>query len=302
MIFFFTIKFISILPPNMPKKRLIKIFNNIVNERFRITFFHDDFKPVFSLRFTIFSFFLWIVGFATIIIVITTFIIAKTSLKEYIPGYDKFSDKKVIIDLNKKIDSFQNVIIAREIFLQSILKAIKGEKDSIQEPPKKNIILPSDDKLKPGENELKVRKELEKEFSKNIYIRASSSSDNILYESFLPPAQGIIIHSYNPKENHFGVDIIGKNGTLVRTIYKGIIIYSGYSIHDGNTVIIMHPNGFTSIYKHLSVILKNSGNFVNSNDIIGTMGNTGSESNGTHLHFELWYKQSPLNPVEFINF
>jgi murein DD-endopeptidase MepM/ murein hydrolase activator NlpD len=286
----------------MQENKLKKFFYKIINERFRITFFHDDFKPVFSLRFTIFTFFLWIVGFATIIIFITTFIIAKTSLKEYIPGYGKFADRKIIIDLNKKMDSLQNVMITREIYIQAILKAIEGEKDSIQKPLKKNTIVPSNEKLKPGDKELEVRKELEKELSKNVFVRNSLNNDNNLYEQFLPPAQGILIHSYNPKENHFGIDIAGKNETPVRSIYKGIIVYSGYSTNDGNFLIILHPNGFTSIYKHLSNILKNTGSYVNSNDIIGTMGNTGSESNGTHLHFELWYKQNPQNPVEFISF
>lgn len=97
----------------MEEKKKNKFFQRILKERFRITFFHDDFKPVFSLRFTLFTLVLWLVGYATVIILVTTFIIAKTSLKEYIPGYGSFEEKKQIVQLFLKTDSLENVIHKR---------------------------------------------------------------------------------------------------------------------------------------------------------------------------------------------
>ena len=57
-----------------------------------------------------------------------------------------------------------------------------------------------------------------------------------------------------------------------------------------------------SIYMHNSVLLKKIGNFVKAGEVIALSGGTGELSNGTHLHFELWYDGGPINPEEYIAF
>jgi len=88
----------------------------------------------------------------------------------------------------------------------------------------------------------------------------------------------------------------------VRCIYKGMVIDASYSVKYGNTIIVLHPDGWISVYKHLSLMMKNIGDYVNTNDIIGTMGNTGTESTGVHLHFELWYQDKAVDPMMYIAF
>ncbi|MCX7729200.1 MAG: hypothetical protein N2203_07000, partial [Bacteroidia bacterium] len=95
---------------------------SIFKKKIRITFFQDDFQPLFSLRFTLVTFLIWIIGYATIIIMITLFIISKTSLKEYIPGYGGIKEKKQILQLIKKTDSLENVIQIKGQYVQNILR------------------------------------------------------------------------------------------------------------------------------------------------------------------------------------
>jgi murein DD-endopeptidase MepM/ murein hydrolase activator NlpD len=57
-----------------------------------------------------------------------------------------------------------------------------------------------------------------------------------------------------------------------------------------------------SIYKHNSKLLKKTGNFVGNGEAIAIIGNTGELTDGPHLHFELWFKSTPLNPEDYILF
>jgi len=41
---------------------------------------------------------------------------------------------------------------------------------------------------------------------------------------------------------------------------------------------------------------------VAAGDAIAIMGNSGELTTGPHLHFELWHNQSPVNPIDYINF
>jgi murein DD-endopeptidase MepM/ murein hydrolase activator NlpD len=286
----------------MEEKKKNKFFQRILKERFRITFFHDDFKPVFSLRFTLFTLVLWLVGYATVIILVTTFIIAKTSLKEYIPGYGSFEEKKQIVQLFLKTDSLENVIHQKDIYLQGILKAIKGEKDSVKPLKKTDTKDISYDKLKASASEKKIRQEIETEMRNSVYSSAFVGVSDIPAFQYLPPCRGVVINKFSRENGHYGIDIVGKMDDPVRCIYKGVVIDASYSVKYGNTIIVLHPDGWISVYKHLSLMMKNIGNYVNTNDIIGTMGNTGTESTGVHLHFELWYQDKAVDPMMYIAF
>ena len=82
----------------------------------------------------------------------------------------------------------------------------------------------------------------------------------------------------------------------------GYVISSDWTLESGNTVAIQHANNIVSFYKHNSSILKKAGSFVQAGEAIAIIGNSGTLSDGPHLHFELWYNGHPVNPAEFINF
>ena len=56
-----------------------------------------------------------------------------------------------------------------------------------------------------------------------------------------------------------------------------------------------------SVYKHNSKVFVESGQIINSGDIISIIGDTGELSSGPHLHFELWLDGKSINPSEFIS-
>ena len=107
---------------------------------------------------------------------------------------------------------------------------------------------------------------------------------------------------YNLKGEHFGVDIVAKEDAPIKAVMDGTIIMSSWTDEFGYVVGIQHKNNVLTFYKHNSFVLRKVGDFVKTGDIIAIIGNSGELSSGTHLHFELWYKGSPVNPEYFITF
>ena len=100
--------------------------------------------------------------------------------------------------------------------------------------------------------------------------------------------------------DHFGIDIAATLDTPVRAAGRGVVIFSGWTKDFGNTVIVLHRNGFHTHYSHFAEIMVKNGDEVSPSTVIGTTGSTGQRSSGVHLHFEMWRDDVPLNPQKMI--
>jgi murein DD-endopeptidase MepM/ murein hydrolase activator NlpD len=87
-----------------------------------------------------------------------------------------------------------------------------------------------------------------------------------------------------------------KNGTPVFASAGGFVVFSGYTNNFGHIIILSHSDGYLSIYKHCSVILKKEREFVKQGDLIAQSGNSGLATTGPHLHFEIWHNGMPIDP------
>lgn len=115
----------------------------------------------------------------------------------------------------------------------------------------------------------------------------------------IPPVEGVVTSAFNLKERHFGLDLAAPSDALIRSVAEGLVIYSEWSDQSGYVVAVLHPGGLVSIYKHNRVLFKTAGSQVYSGEAIAAIGNTGRNSSGTHLHFELWFGGSPVNPLDY---
>ncbi len=107
-------------------------------------------------------------------------------------------------------------------------------------------------------------------------------------------------YEYNPPV-HNGLDYDGNTGDPIFATDNGVVIYAGWSDRGyGNTIVIDHGNGYLSLYAHLmdGGVAVGCGSAVYGGSTIGYMGSTGNSS-GSHLHFELRYNGSPVNPHGF---
>ncbi|MBC7124073.1 MAG: M23 family metallopeptidase, partial [Bacteroidales bacterium] len=97
-------------------------------------------------------------------------------------------------------------------------------------------------------------------------------------------------------------DLVAGPNEGVLAIAKGTVILSTWSLETGYTIAIQHEEGFLSVYKHNSKLLKRQGEFVNSGDVIAIIGNSGELTTGPHLHFELWHHGATVDPAKYIKF
>ncbi len=124
----------------------------------------------------------------------------------------------------------------------------------------------------------------------------------------IPPVNGYITQGmgrrtdpFNPaiKEFHAGVDLSAPHGTRVVAPADGIVIFAGPREGYGNMVVIDHKFGITTRYAHLYKMNVRAGQRVSRYDVIGYVGNSG-RSTGPHLHYEVWFRERPVNPVHFM--
>ena len=100
-------------------------------------------------------------------------------------------------------------------------------------------------------------------------------------------------------KHHKGIDFAGNIGTELFAVAPGRVISAGDRSGYGTTVEIDHGLGFTTLYAHLSKINVSRGDWVRPGTVVGLGGSSG-RSTGPHLHYEIRYKGTPFNPINFI--
>ncbi len=98
---------------------------------------------------------------------------------------------------------------------------------------------------------------------------------------------------------HEGIDFAGPYGTPIVATADGVVIEAGWGNGYGRMVKIRHDFGVETLYGHMSEIHVSSGQRVSRGTRIGDMGNSG-RSTGTHLHYEVRFGGTPVNPMTFI--
>lgn len=117
---------------------------------------------------------------------------------------------------------------------------------------------------------------------------------------FVLPVYGRLFRGFT--YNHKGLDIFLVKGDTVRSAFDGVVRYAKYNRGGfGNLVIIRHYNGVETYYAHLSKLKVTVNQVVKSGDLIGLGGSTG-RSRSPHLHFEIRYKDVPMDPLKIIDF
>lgn len=208
-------------------------------------------------------------------------------------------DRKALKVQQTKIDALSKEVEQQTRYIQTLKKIVSGElvQDSLNNkvPDAVHIDLTQIDS-EPTENEKELSEKVKND------SRALNNTRKQKHRSFfLEPVKGVISQHFD-SENHHGVDIVTRRGINVRVCQSGTVIFSGYTQKDGFVIIIHHTNGYISIYKHNKILLKKTGAKVQSGDPIAIVGNTGENSSGPHLHFELWHKQTPVDPEQYMKF
>jgi murein DD-endopeptidase MepM/ murein hydrolase activator NlpD len=220
-------------------------------------------------------------------------------LSSYFSKNDVTIERKKLEEQHLKIQELNGKIVTQEKYIETIRRIISGE--TIEDTtttslPEVANVSPADIESEQSENE----KELAEKVKDDLRTGSTKKSDkNVPY--FSSPVKGVISQKFDAK-SHPAIDIVTAKNQTVLACLSGTVIYSGYTQKDGFIVVIDHANGYISTYKHNKAVLKKSGSKVQMNDAIAIVGNTGENSTGPHLHFELWYNQSAVDPSSYMDF
>jgi lipoprotein NlpD len=122
-----------------------------------------------------------------------------------------------------------------------------------------------------------------------------------VYQVFIWPINGVINSGFGPRGStfHEGIDIGAPEGTPVRAIDGGEVIYSDQLRGYGNMVIVRHMDGFASVYAHNEINLVREGQRVSRGETIARVGSTGRVT-GPHLHFEIRHNNTAEDPQRYL--
>ena len=235
--------------------------------------------------------------FGLFLMLFATFVIYLTGGFQ-IDERSKSVDRVLLEKQTLRVDSLTRQLIAQENFIHNIQQILKGELPV--NTPIDSVVLKDMDLTQINTDETDVEKAISKKVKMDLMTNSDiNEKKNITY--FASPVFGVVSQAFDLKK-HPGIDIVTTKDEVVKACLSGTVIYSGFTRSDGNVIIIEHGSNYISIYKHNKRNLKKAGTKVQLGDPISIVGDTGENSDGPHLHFELWQDQQPVNPINYMNF
>lgn len=232
---------------------------------------------------------------AVILVVLTILLIAFTDLREFIPGYPDGNMRQMIAQNALRVDSLENELLKRDRFFKSIRLVLNGGDTTSLERSREDTARYRNDTIRfqisEQENEFRAAIEERERFNLSLGMKEQNHD----YYHFFPPVEGIVTQSFDEKKRHYGTDIVAKANAKVAAVLDGVVIFTDWTVKTGYVIQVQHTNDLISVYKHNSILLKKQGDYVRAGEVLGVVGNTGEESSGPHLHFELWRAGNPLN-------
>lgn len=286
----------------MNNKEEVPTFWEKFKSKYRLSIYRDEtYEEVLNLKLTRLNVVL-IIGTAILIfLLIVISIIAFTPARELIPGYPDQNTVRNIRMNNYRLDSLEKELEKRDLYFQNIRAIISGET-----PPEYNFVSDTGITIEP---ELTEKTPVEDSLLRNMLSNRDAYSLSMVEVNkpvssvlFFPPVKGIVTNSFNRSIDHYGTDIVAAANEVVKSTLSGTVTLASWTLETGYVIQIQHDYNLISVYKHNAELLKRMGDRVKAGEPIAIIGNSGELTTGPHLHFELWYNGTPLDPEEYITF
>ncbi len=274
------------------------------NKAYRLTLIEDQtHKRLKAYRFTKLGFLLAAITVTVVVVGSIWALIALTPLRTTIPGYPDANTKRLAIQNAIRIDSLENVITRWELYSDNLSRVLAGrETISIDSIIKGNttryLRAKSAEELVRQDSILRANVNAEEQFGVSGTARRELPIEGI---HFFCPMKGVVSEGFD-MVLHPAMDITAPKGTSVMAVLDGTVISAGWNDETGYSIVLQHEGDISSIYRHNQKLLRKTGDKVSAGTAIALVGSTGSLSTGDHLHFELWYKGTAVDPARFISF
>lgn len=278
---------------------------------YRLVIMRDEtFEEVGSYKLNLLNLYLVLSTVLVVVAVLVYVMIAFTPLKNYLPGQEGVNSTREVIMLNREIDSLTQAMADWKLVMQAEKNRLMQRIVDIPEDAEPTSLpdsLLDLEELAEAEVDEQLRQEVQID-QIGAAMRSGPRSNPFQNKKrleqlfFVAPVTGEISAGFSPTKNHYGVDVLAPKNTAVKSSLDGYVFLSDWTLETGNTIGIQHGNNIITFYKHNSTLLKPVGSFVKAGEAIAIIGNTGTQSDGPHLHFELWYNGKAVNPVDYISF
>ncbi len=241
-----------------------------------------------------------------------------TNIRDFLTRYDLLQyvveqDMNLIDTINKNkraLDIKKNDLEIQKKELLTMREVQEAQRRQLEEQAdqKKEILSNVRVEKKAYEKALEELERTSRELEE--LIRRSQSGEQLGTGIYTWPAPGYrsITSAYGMRYHpilktnkmHTGVDIGAPMGAKIVAADSGKVMFAGWQGGYGQTIIIDHGAGMSTLYAHQSKFAVSSGQSVNKGDVIGYVGSTGW-STGPHLHFEVRVNGNPTNPMSYLN-
>lgn len=287
-------------------------FQESLANTYRLVVMNDEtFEEVSSTRLSLLNIYVLLSSVLVIMAILVWLMIAFTPLRKYVPGYGDVMQDQEVRELYRQVEELEDELVTHRKYSENFRRILVGEVITEDDVPKVDPEMMdeavADTAAELSEEEMELRNELMLE---EVGVKAKeprttnlSPKDTPLERLFFSsPISGEISAGFMPDKEHFGVDVLAPKNTAIKAAMDDYVFLSDWTLETGNTIGIQHSSNLITFYKHNSVLLKEVGNYVKAGEAVAVIGNTGTMSNGPHLHFELWYKGKPIDPTEYIDF
>lgn len=285
--------------PQPKRKKLLKKLKS----RFRLTVLNEaTFEEKLSYSLTPLNLIIMFGGMLVVFGSLIYLLVAFTPLKNYvIPDYTSTGYREEARTARLKADSLFEEVRKNDRYLNDLKVILNGgtlsntsdSSQTINETPNLNYDVSELDET--------MRRKISEQdrFSIEAIEETEDRKKGLI---LFKPVNGTIFNAFNPKDGHYGIDLVAPKDDPVKSVLDGTVIAASFTADDGNVISIQHANNLVSVYKHNAVLLRKIGDMVKAGESIAFIGDSGENSEGPHLHFELWENGSPVNPTQYLSF
>jgi murein DD-endopeptidase MepM/ murein hydrolase activator NlpD len=272
--------------------------------KYRLSVMNENtLEEVWNIKASIFSGIVLLVVFAAFLIAVTSFFIIATPVRYYLPGYMDAEVREKALRSAIRVDSLQRQLNYQEAYINNLKNVFNGVLDMDSVKIADTISISDNDPLlkrTKREKSFVDRYEDEERYNLSVISPASGPMEGVM---FFKPLKGLIVSKFNPVESRYGISVKVASQETVSAVLEGTVIFSGYDLNTGYTTQVQHKNGFISVYKNNTLLLKKTGDEVRTGEAIAVAGDSKDKETGDlYPEFELWYKGNPVNPEDYIAF
>ncbi len=278
-----------------------------LRENYRLVIMHNEtFKEVGSYKLNLLSLYILLSSIFVALTIIVFCLVIYTPIKKYIPGYGDYNQYAKVTALQDRIKKLEREVQSQTEYTESIKRILVGKNETIKDQNDKDatpeITKPEPVKRIPEDE--KLRKNLKSGQNQGVSPSFNFTPLDVPVENnyFISPLTGIVSSGFKSSVKHYGVDLIAPKDTPIKAVKDGHVILADWTMDTGYTIGIQHNNNLVTFYKHNSELMKKVGDVVKSGETIAIIGNTGLQTSGFHLHFELWHNGMAVNPSGLMSF